>query len=635
MDGVYPQFAFFTAEGGMDCFSSGSSPVSDQELEVKTVSAQGPAEDSFAAGRRALMKLLENASRLSRGTAEICAELEEKLRSNIFNLVVVGQFKRGKTYLINALIGKPLLPVAVVPLTSIVTVLAYGEETRVRVYFNDGTRKAIELEDLPQYVTEFGNPKNAKDVRDVLISYPSSYLEGGVRLIDTPGVGSIYVHNTDVAYQYLPRCDAALFLLSVAQPVSQAEIDFLRDVQEFSHKIFFLLNKIDHLTEDETRESIAFSKNALEQAMGGDVRLFPVSAKLALQGKLDASHELLRRSGLPDFSDVLHHFLVNEKGKVLLDSAGRTLLRSLSQERFQVELEQQSLTAPLEELEAKLELFESRRRQILAERESFAILLDGELKRFVKDVLDKDLARFKGDLAQSMEGGFDSFYEEHRDLSLKELNDALENYVISEVEKAFADWRRLEEEKIGEAFEKICNGYAARINGILDELLKFSSELFDVPLQIVHAESFWARNLDFYFKMKQEPVGLDMLTDSVTQVLPGFIMKRFAKFRTYMFGLANRVILNKRRRHMLETIDVQAGRTRFDFVNRLEKGKAHFQREVLRRVDATVDAVAQAVEQGKRERERGEEEVRVRSRFLEERIENIKDMERKVQEIIS
>ncbi len=609
--------------------------MSDQELEVKTVSAPTHAGDSFATGRRALVELLEGASSLSRRTAEICEELEEKLRSNIFNLVVVGQFKRGKTYLINALIGEHLLPVAVVPLTSIVTVLTYGEETTVRVNFNDGSQKEIELKALPEYVTEFGNPKNVKDVRDVLISYPSSYLEGGVRLIDTPGVGSIYVHNTDVAYQYLPRCDAALFLLSVDQPVSQGEIDFLRDVHEYSHKIFFLLNKIDHLTSDEVRESITFSQNALEEAMEGEVRLFPVSAKLALQGKLDASDELLRRSGLPDFSKVLHHFLVNEKGKVLLGSAGRSLLRALSQERFQLELEQQSLKTPLEELEAKLELFESRRRQILAERESFAILLDGELKRFVKDVLDKDLARFKDDLARSMEAGFDAFYEEQRNLSLKELNDALERYVVSEVEKAFADWRRLEEEKIAEAFEKICNGYAARINGILDELLKFSSELFAVPLEIVHAESFWARNLDFYFKMKQEPVGLDMLTDSVTQVLPGFIMKRFAKFRAYMFGVANRFILNKRRRHMVETIDVQAGRIRFDFVNRLEKGKAQFQREILGRVDATVDAVAQAVEKGKSERRRGEEEVRVRSRFLDERIAAIRGMEGKVQEIIS
>ena len=65
-------------------------------------------------------------------------------------------------------------------------------------------------------------------MQEVLITYPSPYLKDGVRLIDTPGVGSVYEHNTDVAYQYLPKSDAALFLLSVDQPVSKAELNFLK-----------------------------------------------------------------------------------------------------------------------------------------------------------------------------------------------------------------------------------------------------------------------------------------------------------------------------------------------------------------------------------------------------------------------
>ena len=67
-----------------------------------------------------------------------CVELREKIETNIFNLVVVGQFKRGKTSLINSLLGDDILPVAVVPLTSIVTILKYGETLRIKVYFNDG-----------------------------------------------------------------------------------------------------------------------------------------------------------------------------------------------------------------------------------------------------------------------------------------------------------------------------------------------------------------------------------------------------------------------------------------------------------------------------------------------------------------
>lgn len=67
-----------------------------------------------------------------------CEDLREKIETNTFNLVVVGQFKRGKTSLINALLGADILPVAVVPLTSIVTIMKYGEALRINVHFNDG-----------------------------------------------------------------------------------------------------------------------------------------------------------------------------------------------------------------------------------------------------------------------------------------------------------------------------------------------------------------------------------------------------------------------------------------------------------------------------------------------------------------
>ena len=110
-----------------------------------------------------------------------CEELREKIETNAFNLVVVGQFKRGKTSLINALLGADILPVAVVPLTSIVTIMTYGEALRIKVFFNDGRVMEIKPESLSEYVTEKGNPKNLKDVSEVVITYPSPYLKDGVR----------------------------------------------------------------------------------------------------------------------------------------------------------------------------------------------------------------------------------------------------------------------------------------------------------------------------------------------------------------------------------------------------------------------------------------------------------------------
>ena len=126
-------------------------------------------------------------------------------------------------------------------------------------------------------------------MQEVIIAYPSTYLKDGVRLIDTPGVGSVYEHNTDVAYQYLPKSDAALFLLSVDQPVSKAELDFLKDVKEFSNRIFFLQNKADYVGPEDLAESISFSKKIIEDCLGSEVKIFPLSAKWALEGKLSGN----------------------------------------------------------------------------------------------------------------------------------------------------------------------------------------------------------------------------------------------------------------------------------------------------------------------------------------------------------
>jgi len=184
--------------------------------------------DKYSHLKEELVKCIDSILTIEGIPGSICKELREKIDNNVFNLVVLGQFKRGKTTLINALLGAEILPTAVVPLTSIATILIYGDTLSIKVYFNDGRVTEIDLASLPQYVTEKGNPRNEKDLQEVIITYPSSYLKDGVRLIDTPGVGSVYEHNTDVAYQYLPKSDAARFFFSVTKPLARLNWIFLR-----------------------------------------------------------------------------------------------------------------------------------------------------------------------------------------------------------------------------------------------------------------------------------------------------------------------------------------------------------------------------------------------------------------------
>lgn len=107
------------------------------------------------------MELLAN-QRKTPHLAAYLKEIKDKLNQDKFNLVVLGEFKRGKTTFINALLGAALLPSAVVPLTSIVTLIQYGDNFKAEVFFLNGDKKEISLSEIAYYVTEEGNPKNEK-----------------------------------------------------------------------------------------------------------------------------------------------------------------------------------------------------------------------------------------------------------------------------------------------------------------------------------------------------------------------------------------------------------------------------------------------------------------------------------------
>lgn len=575
--------------------------------------------DNYAQLKEELMVCINSLQKIENHSDGIYAELKDKIQNNVFNLVVLGQFKRGKTSLINALLGAELLPTAVVPLTSIATILKYGESLRIQVFFNDGRVQEIDLDSLPQYVTEKGNPKNEKEVQEVVISYPSAYLRDGVRLIDTPGVGSVYEHNTDVAYQYLPKSDAALFLLSVDQPVSKEELNFLKEVREYSHRIFFLQNKADYVGLEDLKESMAFVKNILSESLGDEIKIFPVSAKWALQGKTSGSEELLKKSRLPEFENILNTFLMQEKGKVLLLSVTQNLLRLLSQASLKVELAMKSLATPLEELQKKIKLFEEKKEEILVEKDDFFLLLDGAVKQIIQEVLEKDTQAFRKDLSQKISDNLGSRYREYSGLPLKEMQRRMEEDLIAEVQQAFVTWRKLEEDKLSKTFEASCRRFISRIDEMVDTLLNFSAELFSVPFDIVKAEALWSSKSRFYYKFKDQPVGIEIMTSSLTLMLPKFI--------------GEKVLLKKLREFIQEVIDRQAGRIVSDFRERLEQSKLSFRWEMLQRIEATLEGISKAIEKGLSQKSRDEETVEAQRTVLMEEEKKMSEIKGKLTQL--
>jgi ribosome biogenesis GTPase A len=149
--------------------------------------------------------------------------------------VVLGQFKRGKSSFINSIIGDKILPTSVVPLTSIVTMLKYGQQEEIEVIFEGGNRRVISQGKLPDYVTERGNPKNVKEVKQVEIAFPSAFLKDGLFIIDTPGVGSTFQNNTEMTHNYLPFTSAKPALLILALDVGLSSWVFHRESRRVNY----------------------------------------------------------------------------------------------------------------------------------------------------------------------------------------------------------------------------------------------------------------------------------------------------------------------------------------------------------------------------------------------------------------
>lgn len=205
--------------------------------------------------------------------------LGEKLEDSRLTVAVIGQFKRGKTFLVNALLEREILPTGIVPITSVAAKISYGEDN-YSVSFLNGLVKKVSGPEIGVYINEQENPDNRLGVDSVEISVPAEFLEGGICLVDTPGIGSYHKKNTDAAYAFIRKSDAVIFLLSVDSPINEIEIDILRNTEEYAAKFFFAVNKIDTIGGEELKAYLNYCRELLCMLTGSeDITLYPVSAK--------------------------------------------------------------------------------------------------------------------------------------------------------------------------------------------------------------------------------------------------------------------------------------------------------------------------------------------------------------------
>lgn len=566
-----------------------------------------------------LSHCLEEAMGLDGVDVPACRHLCERIAEGRFNLVVAGEFNRGKSSVINALLGAAVLPVAVIPLTSVLTVIRHGERDRATVHFRGGEPIDIAPDEMAAFVTERGNPGNGKGVEFVNVEHPSPWLGAGIWLVDTPGIGSVHQHNSDVTYRYLPQADAVLFVVSVDQPLGRAELDFLLDIRRHAGKVLCLLNKADQVTADELREAEAFITSAVHDALGAPVPVIPLSARHALAGLLQGDAALVERSGLSALQEALQRLLGEERRAIWLDSLSRGFLRILSRARLGVGLELKSLSDPIEQIEAKLELFAGKKRDAMRMMSDGDILVDAEMKKLVKAKIEPDLERFKTALQASLAVGIDSRCSQLKRVRSKIVQTELEDYVVGAVRAAYDEWREGEEAEVGREFEALRERFWRDVEGVVDELLKQSAELFSLAYETERSGPAWRPQPAFRYKFWSEPTGLSLLGTSLLGRLPRAV------------GAA--LIRERAKRRAADLIDMQGGRVRHDFEERLKAMARELRSELRDAMMSTLDGIESAVASGTSMRRRGEADAAERGAKLTRAMARIEALEARVNEV--
>jgi small GTP-binding protein len=563
------------------------------------------------------LELIENLrQQLSSTFADLLPRIENiaaKISDEKFNLVVVGQFKRGKSTLINALVGENILPTAVVPLTSIVTTLHHGTNEKITVSFADGHAETIGRDRLQEYVTEKLNPENVKNVEQVDIELPCGFLKSGVYLVDTPGVGSIYAHNTDAANQFLPESDATIFLMTADQPLSIGEVEFLRNVREHVKKIFFVLNKVDLLSESEQHESAAFIKDSLSKELSiphDAIKLFLVSAKSALNNRKEGDFEILEKA--------LQNFLSKEKTAVLMDTASRRARRIVVEASTLARLRLKAYSESMESLQKKIDEFRKFRKEIQKRQEDISRVIYTAYN--ISTMIEEDTVIFKEKTQPEVERRFEEVAARDKHLSSTKFIDALNKAILSLVTEFVDKWRHQEEAKIKDKFNAGVEELFGRMNELIDDVYQHAAELFNVEFQRVESYPLFSDESEFYYFILEDiKPSLEELSDAIVKMLPG--------------GLAKRLIHRKELDTLKIEFDRQCGRVRYDFIRRIDKSMMKLGKTLSDTVNEHLGKIEKIIADAMAIREKTTSEASIKIAEYEDRLSILTELEKKFAEL--
>jgi replication fork clamp-binding protein CrfC len=415
------------------------------------------------------------------------------LRQGVFRLLVLGDMKRGKSTFLNALIGENLLPSDVNPCTALLTILRYGSEKKVTVYFNDGkSPKQLDFKSFKQNYTI--DPAEAKrleaekkpafpDIDCAVVEYPLPLLEKGIEIVDSPGLNDTEARN-ELSLGYINNCHAILFVFRATQPCTMGERRYLENyIKNRGLSVFFLINAWDQvreslidpddpeeLAEAEGKLRRVFQANLAEYCLteGHDIydeRVFAITSIKALRLRIKNPDADLAGTGFPEFMAALNTFLTQERAISELRPA-RTLARQISARvREAVGRRLPLLDRDVNELKEKINSVEPEfkklshiqdefQQEIIEVRDSKSRAIADSFRTYVlklENTFETDFLRYQPELKF-----LDFFSQGKREAFEASLRQALEQYINDKL----AAWTLTAEQEMNSAFSHLSKSAA-------------------------------------------------------------------------------------------------------------------------------------------------------------------------------
>lgn len=502
----------------------------------------------------------------SESIKRLANSIEEKIKKDAFYLVVLGQFKRGKSTLINYMLGTNLLPTGVLPLTSTITKIYYSPEVKIDVIFNNGVKKEIPVDELELYCTEKGNPKNQKGVDTIEIGYPFDFLNKDVVIVDTPGIGSIYQHNTDVTYEFIDKADAVIFVLSVDPPITEVEKRFLLKIAESVDKIFFVINKCELTNRNELKEIATFTENVIKDVTKKEnINIFPLSAKMALEGKMQENIEVIRKSGIEIFEEELKRFLREEKEKVQFLSNLKSLDSFLEVCRTFLESDMKLKAMPLKQLEENIVKFD----EFLDKINRNKIEIYKLFKVEINDILtsfDEQIEKIKKEITINITKKVKDYYPSIARFKRLKQKEYLERYLEEAIVQEFEFQKGGLEKYVEDEFAILLSRYCEKINELIKSIKDTTKDLFSIEISYYEGLQRFVAQSKFTYKIGYEVGALEIDPVYFTYLLPK--------------KLAQKIILKRVLDRVEIDVDRNIGRIRYDLLRRMEESFEAFKTDM-------------------------------------------------------